>query len=147
MTKQNHEHYEILMMKAIDGRLSSLEKTELDEHLQTCEECREELSDFQVIKDNTEQIRQRILADAEIEPFRENAPTKAISYLAFTLLFTGALVLMGFAAYTFFLDEKVPLLVKAGAGIAGGGGLILFAYVLRVRLRGIKHDPYKEIDL
>jgi len=147
MTIQNHEHYEILLMKAIDDRLSSLEQRELDDHIKNCYDCRVELHDFRAIKRDTDQLRQRILKDAQIEAFRESSVVKASNYLGFTLILLGSLVLIAFAVYSFFLDEKIPLIIKASEGVIGSGALFLLAYILRVRLRGIKHDPYTEIEL
>ena len=64
----------------------------------------------------------------------------------FLLLLVGVLGLYGHAIFAFASDPAVPVLVKAGAGVALMGALLLFVYVLRVRLRGLKHDPYQEID-
>ncbi len=147
MTNSNHETYEILVMKAVDGFLTDTEQRLLDEHLQTCDECREELQDFQVIKRSTDRVRERILQDAKIEAFRESTGVKAWNWGSFVLLWLGALVFFGFATYTFFLDPKVPLLVKVAAGLAGTGGIGLFAFILKTRLQGQAHDPYREIDL
>lgn len=147
MTNSKHETYEILAMKAVDGLLTEDEQRLLEEHLETCEECREELEDFQFIKKSTDRVRQRIMQDASIEPFREPPIVRTWNWASFLMIWTGTLVLVGYGAYTFFLDPKVPLLVKIAAGLAGGGGLGLFSYILTNRLQGQANDPYREIDL
>ena len=147
MTNQNHEAYEILVMKAVDDQLSEDEQRQLDEHLKTCKDCREELMDFQAIKDTTDQVRQRILSDATIEPFRETPAVRSWNRLNFLLIALGVTFLFGLGTYQFFLDPKIPWYTKAASGTAGAGLLGLFMYILRVRIKGQQHDPYREIDI
>jgi len=143
----DHERYEILLVKATDGVLSTEERGELDEHLAGCADCRAELADFNLIKETTDAMTARILADATIEPPREPGSARRILGLGFVLLLCGALLLLGFAGYTLFTDARVPLIVKVGAGALGLGVLVLSAYVAALRRRAARRDPYKEIDL
>jgi len=147
MSEKNREYYEMLMMKAVDGELTPSEEKEWLAHLETSPEFQEEWADFKEIKDATDFLRQRILADAEIEPFRESNGVKMMSGLAFSMIGIGALLLLGFSVYSFYMDDTVPLLIKIASSLAGGGCLILFLYLLGVRIRGYQNDPYKEIDL
>lgn len=143
----DHERYEILLVKATDGLLSAEERRALDEHLAGCADCRAELEDFNLIKETTDAMTERILADATIEAPREPGTARGILGLGFVLLLCGALLLLGFAGYTLFTDAQVPLIVKAGAGALGLGVLVLSAYVATLRRRAARRDPYKEIDL
>lgn len=147
MTNQNHEHYEALVMKAVDGQLTEQERRELQEHLTICPTCRAELQDFQWIKQSTDQLRQRILQDARLEPFREPTGVTAWNFLHFMLLGLGSIGFVGFSVYSFFLDPQVPVFVKWAAGCAGFGGLGLFLYLLQNRLRHQSEDPYRHIDI
>jgi len=147
MSQTAHERYEVLLVKATDGMLTDAERGELDAHLAECASCREELDDFAKIKETTDAMTDRILKDALIEPPREAPSTRALLSASFVALLVGTLVLLGFAAYTFFADAEVPWPVKLGAGVAGLGALALLLYTLRVRLRALKRDPYREIDL
>jgi anti-sigma factor RsiW len=143
----DHERYEILLVKATDGQLDAEERRTLDEHLTGCAACRAELEDFNLIKETTDAMTERILADATIEPPREPGTARGILGLGFVLLLCGALLLLGFAGYTLFSDARVPLIVKAGTGALGLGVLVLSAYVAALRRRAARRDPYKEIDL
>ncbi len=142
-----HEHYEALLMKAVDGLLSADERRELDDHLACCEACAAELSDFRDIKRATDAMTERILRDAQIEPPRPAAPTRAVLKLSFTLLLVGLLILIGFAGYRMAIDAQVPPLLKLAAALTGAGLLGLFGYVLHIRARAAGRDPYEEIDL
>lgn len=141
-----HERYEILLVKAVDGQLTAAERRELDAHLLSCAACRAELEDFNLIKETTDAMTQRILSDAAIEPPREPGGVRAALGLGFLLLLAGALLLLGFAGYTLLADAGVPLIVKAGAGALGLGVLVLSAYVVLLRRRAARRDPYREID-
>lgn len=145
-TPHNHERYEHLLVKAVDRALSADEKTELQSHLDTCEACAAELSDFELIKEATDAMTSRILHDAEIEPPRLQGGAKLWLNASFLLLLVGALLLVGFAGYALWTDAAVPLVVKLGSGAAALGALGLLAYVLRVRARAFGRDPYEEID-
>jgi anti-sigma factor RsiW len=147
MSTREHERYEILLVRAVDEVISTEERRELDAHIEQCSSCREELEDFVRIKETTDAMTARIMADFTIEPPREPSSARAVLSIGFLLLLLGALVLLGFAGYTLFTDADVPLVVKLGTGGLGLGTLVLLAYVLKVRARAHKRDPYKEIDL
>jgi len=134
-------------MKAVDGQLSAQEQAQLEQHLQSCKDCREELHDFQAIKASTDFVRQRILTDAAYEPLREPASVRAWNRLNFVFVALGCLFLLSLGTYQFFVDSQVSWYVKAASGVAGSGALGLFLYILRVRLKTQPHDPYREIDL
>ena len=146
MAEHPREYYEALMMKAVDGLLNDAERRELEAFIAENPEKRSELADFQLISETTDTMRQRILADAAIEPPRESRGVRGLLLVGFLLLLVGVLSLYGHAAFAFASDSSIPVFVKVGAGVAMAGALILFAYALRVRLRGLKHDPYQEID-
>lgn len=146
-TERSHELYEMLLMKAVDGLLSTEEKSKLDEHLEGCAACRAELADFREIKKSTDVMTERILKDAEIEPPREGPGARSVLGVGFALLLAGALTLIGFGLYTLMSDSTVPMPIKAGTGAAGLGALVLLVYVARIRLRAMHKDPYKEVDL
>lgn len=146
MTDRSHERFEHLLVRATDGLLEPDELAQLERHLEQCERCRDELHDFRRIKEATDAMTARILADASIEPVRPGAATRGVLSLGFLLLAAGALVLVGFAAYLFFFVSPPPLWVRLGVALGALGGLLLLGHVLRVRLRALKRDPYREVD-
>lgn len=141
-----HGRYETLLVKAADGLLGQAEQAELEAHLEQCAACREELRDFHLLKETTDAMVDRILADAAIEPPREPPRVRAKLNLAFVLVLGALVLLFGYAVVLFFADPKVPLLLRLALGAGGLGALILFVHVLRLRLRSVGRDPYDEVD-
>lgn len=146
MTKQTQEYYEALMMKTVDGRISALEQKELEAYLLERPEEQAALDDFLAIKASTDGLRQRILSHALIEPIRPTATIRRFDGVALLLLCLGALIFFAFGGYHLMADPKVPVLLKLGVGLMGIGVFALLARVLFFRVRGLQHDPYREID-
>ena len=108
-----HEHYEALLMKKVDGLLNESERLELERHLSRCDECREELEDFLDVKEATDMMTNRILADADIEPLREGPRTRAVLGVGMVLFIAGMLVMMGYGYYVFWMDPTVSIVLRS----------------------------------
>lgn len=142
-----HEHYEALLMKAVDGVIAADEQRELDAHMKTCATCARELDEFTDLKETTDAMTQRILQDARIEPPRETGVARVAISLSFAAMIVGGLLLAGFAGYTVLTAPDVPTVVRVGAILMGLGSLGLLGYVLSLRWRARGgRDPYEEID-
>lgn len=59
----------------------------------------------------------------------------------------GAVILAGFAAWQFSVDETVPALIKIGVLAVVLGVWFLFVSVLLDRLEARKTDRYKDVEL
>ncbi len=142
----DHETYEVLLMKAVDGVITKTEQSELDTHMQGCSSCAAELADFRTIKETTDALTQRISRDAALQPVEAGAE-KVFGTLSLVLMLVGALLLFGVGGYVFFFDPAVHPLVKLGAALCSVGAFGLLAYSLNLARRAHgDNDPYKEID-
>lgn len=145
--RSQHERFEILLMKATDGVISAEEEHALQVHMQGCDGCKEEHEAFSEMKEMTDSMRERIMADARIESHGSNGRRAWFLGSAFVLLLVGLTALIGFAGYVFVLDPAVSRFVKVAVGCLGLGALALFCYALFVRLRALGRDPYEDVDL
>jgi len=136
---------EELVMRAVDGVLREEERAELERCLERFPEYRDELDDFRDIKETTDAMTARILADFEREPLRPPRADQALVSFGLLALLVGLLVLLVCGGWLFFSASDVPLWLKVSYGCGGGGSLLLLLYFIRLRLRG--RDPYEEIDL
>ncbi|MCO4761712.1 MAG: hypothetical protein KC502_09425 [Myxococcales bacterium] len=146
MTSHDHEHFEILMMKQVDGFIDAAERAELQAHTTDCATCRAELRSFTDLKTTTDAMRQRLLDDVAQDPLRPDLPTRAINTVGFLALVSAAVLCCGWIGWLVWTDPKIPEILRVGLLLAGGIGLGVFLNVLRLRLRAAPTDPYREID-
>jgi anti-sigma factor RsiW len=130
----SHEHFEALLVKAVDRCLTAGEREELEAHLTSCPSCRAELDDFRVIKDATDAICRQVAPGAGIalSPLRRRPLPPAVAVGAVSLL-SVALVLLSYGVYGVMVERSMPLHVKAGSGFLGLGVLLALGLVLRRR--------------
>ena len=144
MTTKDRAYFEGLAMKVVDQVATDDERRELDAYLADHPELREELTDFLEIKETTDAMTQRILATAELNPPPLSGADRRLTTLAFGLLLTSALTLLGFSGWLFLADPEVPAWIKFATLVAAIAVTILFGRHLRSRLAG--EDPYEVID-
>lgn len=66
---------------------------------------------------------------------------KKIEYLALALIAVGILGLIGWATSAFFSDPQIHLGIRAVAGIAAVGFVLLMGYVIADRVRKAHKEP------
>jgi len=66
--------------------------------------------------------------------------------LAFGLIGTGVLVLIGWAVKVFFMDSEIPLFLRITVGAIGVGILVLIVVVIKDRLAKAKTEDFKEVE-
>jgi hypothetical protein len=66
--------------------------------------------------------------------------------LGIIVLGTVILVLLGVGCRGFFLNADVPLALRVGVGVIGGGVLFLVIRTIRYRLARTKADKLKEVE-
>lgn len=66
--------------------------------------------------------------------------------LGIIILGTIILFLLGFGCRSFFINPDVPLALRVGVGVIGGGVLFLVIRTIRGRLARVKADKLKEVE-
>ncbi len=66
--------------------------------------------------------------------------------LGIIILGTAILVLLGYFCRSFFIDADIPLALRIGVGVIGGGVLFLVIKAIRGRLARIKAEKFKEVE-
>ena len=66
--------------------------------------------------------------------------------LGIIILGTVILVLLGVGCRSFFINADVPLALRIGVGVIGGGVLFLVIKAIRGRLARIKAEKFKEVE-
>jgi hypothetical protein len=63
------------------------------------------------------------------------------------LFIVGAVVVCGYGAYEFAVDQTVPAAIKTGVAALVAGAILLFLSVLRQRLVERKTDKYEDVQI
>jgi len=66
--------------------------------------------------------------------------------LGIIILGTVILVLLGYGCRDFFISADVPLALRVGVGVIGGGVLFLVIKAIKGRLARIKAEKFKEVE-
>jgi len=66
--------------------------------------------------------------------------------LGIIILGTVILVLLGVGCRGFFINPDVPLALRVGVGVIGGGVLFLVIRTIKFRLARAKADKVKEVE-
>ncbi len=66
--------------------------------------------------------------------------------LGIIIIGTAILVLLGYGCRSFFINADIPLALRVGVGVIGGGVLFLVIKAIRGRLARVKADKLKEVD-
>ena len=66
--------------------------------------------------------------------------------LGIIIIGTVILVLLGVGCRPFFLSADVPLALRVGVGVVGGGVLFLVIKAIKGRLARIKAEKLKEVE-
>jgi predicted anti-sigma-YlaC factor YlaD len=147
----NCDQIKMLLSALVDNELTSEEKKMVTEHLVSCEDCREEYSRLLKLKEATDKMKYFDLPDRLWAGYWHGIYNRIERGIGWIFLSVGAIILLVFAAWEFlndfFLDSRVPIVLRIGLGAFILGIIILMISILRERLFSRAHDRYKEIDI
>jgi hypothetical protein len=134
----------------IDGELNVEEKSELEKHLQSCEECRKELDIFRRLKEVTGAMKYADVPDYVWDNYWRGIYRRLELGIGWILLSIGVILLLGFGLYClvkdFFLNPGEPLILKIAVAAGGLGLIVLLVSAGRERLFAYRRDRYREIE-
>jgi predicted anti-sigma-YlaC factor YlaD len=147
----NCDQIKMLLSALVDNELTPEEKQMVTEHLVSCEDCRKEYSRLVKLKEATDKMKYLDLPDRLWAGYWHGIYNRIERGVGWIFLSLGAIILLIFAAWEllneFFLDSRVPFLLKIGLGAFILGIIILMISILRERLFSRAHDRYEEIDI
>lgn len=147
--KKDCKLFEELIVRYVDGELSTPERKKLEGHLATCGECREDLERLKNWKGVSGKMKNKLLPDMAWEEYWQHLYNRLERGISWILISIGATIILGIAAYQFVLNlfkaEDLGSVEKIGIFALVFGFVILFLSVLREKLMVRKHDKYEEI--
>ena len=145
------DEMKIMLSGLVDDELDGQQKKIVEDHIVSCENCRNEYSRLLKLKEVTNDMRHYDLPDRLMAGYWQDIYRRTERGLGWFLFSAGAVLLILFGAWqifnNFFLDPTVSILLKAGVGILLIGLIILLVSIIRERLFSRKHDRYDEVEL
>lgn len=145
----NEDNYRIMLSGYIDGELSSEEKSELEEHIKSCEECKKELQVFNKLKEMTGAMKYADVPEHVWDNYWKSMYKRIELGIGWILLSIGGVLILSTAIFylirDFFMNPAEPLILKIGLATAIVGFFVLIVSVLRERIFAQKQDRYSEV--
>ena len=145
----SNERFQVLLMKAIDNELAPSEKEIFNNLVSSNAKFKDEWEDLLKLKNVTTKMHFKEPAKEEWDMYWSNIYNRIERSLAWLLLSTGAVILIGYSAFKFiesFLpDPNIPIILKIGIFLLLSGLVALGFSIIREKLFLHKSDPYKEI--
>jgi anti-sigma factor RsiW len=135
----------VLMMGYIDNEVSPSQRTAVEEHVKTCPDCARELDAYRRLSQTLSSISFVEPGDIVSTAFNKRTYNRAERLAGAVLASLGVLILVVYGLYAFFFSPDTPWPVKLGVAALILGALLLLTSVIRLRLRTLRVDKYREI--
>ena len=143
------QDYKNLMMGYLDDELDAEQQKTLQQHLESCPECRAELEEFAQLKQITDDAA--LLEPEEIlwKQYWSGVYNRIERGTGWVLLSAASILLLIYGGFklieSLVKDPTVDIILKAGVVVLVAGLAILFVSVLRERIYFRKKDRYKDV--
>ncbi len=132
-------------MGLLDGELRPEEEAVVREHLRGCRECSIEEAKYRNLAALAKAANLPEPTDAETSRFWAGIYNRSERQAGWVLLLVGLALLAAYGATALAVAETIPLPVRLGLLATGIGLFLLFLSVLRLRLRTLPFDPYRNV--
>jgi anti-sigma factor RsiW len=150
MMVRSCEEYRVLLMGYLDGELDAKQRAEVEQHIQSCANCRAEQGSYDNLNRMVQAMNTYTESERALDRYWKQTWNRAERGIGWLLFGTGAILLMGYglfeASREFWSDPTVPLIVRIGAGAGGLGVLVLLVSLVRERLMLRKKERYSEVE-
>lgn len=141
------EEVEVLITGYLDGELTQQESQQVRLHIEGCKSCSKTYTELKQMKTEMSELSYPQTDAEQLAALENDLVTKTGQWSGWVLLLIGLLVMLGFGMYEFWTDPDVPGVVRFFYGAFQLGMLILFAIVLRQRLKTYRNDKYRKVKL
>ena len=146
----DRERVNRLMMAALDGEISSDERSELESLLEQNPEIRREWETMRRVKEVTGAMTYKQPPEEIWDRYWTSVYNRVERGVGWILVSLGAVVVLTYGTWkwleTLWGDAALPLFVKLAILTVAAGFLLLAVSVIREKLFTYRRDPYKEIE-
>ena len=144
------DRMQLLIMKKIDGELTTSEERELTDGLRKHSRYREELNRMNQLKKETQAMKKDYLPELAWQDYWNRLYNRLERSVSWILISVGTAILVGFGLWealsSLLSDTETPLLIRYGLFALMMGAVLLLISVLREKLLLRKFDKYKGIQ-
>jgi len=144
------EKFIVLMEKYFSNEISSEEKKELEELINSNSNLKEEFEEQKGIKEVLNKMKLKNPSREVWDSYWMGVYNRIERGIAWVVISIGALIFFGYASYeivnAFIKDTQAPGLAKIGMAMLVFGGLVLLFSLIREKIFTSKRDKYKEIQ-
>ena len=138
-----------LLAGYVDGELSNEEREAFERELDRDPQLRAELNEFRKLKEVTGMMQYADLPEEVWDGYWQNLYRKMERGIGWILFSIGAIALLSFGIYQFFLelfsDSEVPTIVRISITVLSIGAVILLVSFVRERLFAYNRDRYRKV--
>ena len=145
------EHAEIkkLISAYHEGVLDTAQKKRVEEHVNTCSECRSELDEMHKLEEVMQKMAFKQPPKETWEVYWSMVYNRLERGIGWIFMSIGAMILLFFGGYKMvegiIIDPEIPLLLKVGILAVLAGAVVLLVSFGRERLFVNKRERYKEV--
>ena len=133
------------LMAFVDDEMDAEERARMEEHLETCPSCAEDVRAYEKMREMARQLRLREPPPEFWDEYPRGVVARTERGIGWLLVIAGTVLLAGFVMYELWTDSDAPLVFRISiTGLLAGLGLLLWS-VGRRRWKEAKTDKYKEI--
>jgi len=131
-----------LLSGYVDDELRAGDRARVDDHVETCAECRAELESMRAMMEATSHLRVAAPPEEVWDTFLDDVYNRLERRSGWFVFIAGLVALIAFCAYHYVIDPWATPAQKVMVGLPIGGMGILFLSVLRQRMFVAKTDRY-----
>ena len=149
LSEPQKERFRILLVKAVDGEISSTEEKEFTEFIKMYSDCRQEWQQHKKIKEVTKTMIFKSPPDEIWDSYWQGVYNRIERRLGWIFFSIGSIILIAYGAYeavlTLLNDASLAWWLKTAILLTLSGLAVILVSVVREKIYTYKSDPYKEI--
>ncbi|UCG52183.1 MAG: zf-HC2 domain-containing protein [Candidatus Latescibacterota bacterium] len=139
------ERFQTEGMRLLDGELGAEEKTVYEEHVKTCDDCKQELKEIGRLVELTNDLRLRTPDEEFWTRYWDSLLHRMERGTGFVLMITGIVAVLLFAIYKAVTSPEFLTFKGLSIAVVLLGLVVIFLSVVRERYHENKSDPYKGV--
>jgi len=129
-------------MRYVDNEMSISERIDFEEHLQTCESCRNKLRDMSIVKEVTDTVKIADLPEVVWDRYWTGVYNRLERSVAWFIFILGSLMVSLYGLYKVVTDPGMKSFIGFGIILMLVGFAILLLSVIREKLTVNRSDRY-----